>query len=215
MDRIKRLTSLLTPCKTFADVGCDHGYCTQYMLKNGLCERAIISDISPKSLKKAENLLKDYIVSGKCTPVCCDGLEKIEGVDLVLISGLGGEEIINILRRGYIPPKFLLQPMKNAEKLRGFLINSGCGIEEDDFFYSGGKYYFYISGRKEGTTAPYTPAELGLGKGSLKNPLIKDYLKTEIEKLRLYLAREMSEDSRADVVQRLNFLTEVYESGIK
>ena len=37
--RIDTLCSLLTPVKVFADVGCDHGYCTEYMLKNELCER--------------------------------------------------------------------------------------------------------------------------------------------------------------------------------
>ena len=90
MDRIDKLCAYLTPCKTFADIGCDHGYCTQYMLKNNLCDSAVISDISEKCLSKAKNLLKDYIADGKCIPVCCSGLEQIENsVDLVLIAGMG------------------------------------------------------------------------------------------------------------------------------
>ena len=55
--RIDTLCSFLTPAKVFADVGCDHGYCTEYMLKNGLCEKAIFSDVSKGSLAKAEKLL--------------------------------------------------------------------------------------------------------------------------------------------------------------
>ena len=47
--RIKTLCSLLEKTDVFADVGCDHGYCTQYMLESGLCERAIFSDISKGS----------------------------------------------------------------------------------------------------------------------------------------------------------------------
>ena len=39
--RIETLCSLLTAAKSFADVGCDHGYCTEYMLKSGLCEKAV------------------------------------------------------------------------------------------------------------------------------------------------------------------------------
>ena len=50
--RIDMLCSLLERANTFADVGCDHGYCSEYMLKNGLCERAILSDISKGSLQK-------------------------------------------------------------------------------------------------------------------------------------------------------------------
>ena len=33
-ERIRILCSHLTPAETFADVGCDHGYCTEYMLKS-------------------------------------------------------------------------------------------------------------------------------------------------------------------------------------
>ena len=32
--RIETLCSLLGKAKTFADVGCDHGFCSEYMLKN-------------------------------------------------------------------------------------------------------------------------------------------------------------------------------------
>ena len=44
--RIRALCAELAPCVTFADVGCDHGYCTQYMLEGNLCRSAVVSDIS-------------------------------------------------------------------------------------------------------------------------------------------------------------------------
>ncbi|MDE7305973.1 MAG: class I SAM-dependent methyltransferase, partial [Clostridia bacterium] len=102
MDRIKKLCSYLKPCKSFADVACDHGYCAQYMLKNDFCESAIISDISAKSLSKAEKLLKQFIADGKCRAVCCDGLKLIpKETEQVLIAGIGGEEIIKILKASF------------------------------------------------------------------------------------------------------------------
>ena len=52
--RIDTLCSLLEKTNVFADVGCDHGYCSEYMLKNELCNKAILSDISKGSLQKAE-----------------------------------------------------------------------------------------------------------------------------------------------------------------
>ena len=45
-DQFGRLTELcgeLEACRLFADVGCDHGYCTQYMLENDLCRCAQMS----------------------------------------------------------------------------------------------------------------------------------------------------------------------------
>ena len=56
-ERIKIICSHLVKAKTFADVGCDHGYMSEYALKNGLCEKLYFSDVSKGSLKKAEKLL--------------------------------------------------------------------------------------------------------------------------------------------------------------
>ena len=72
--RIETLCSLLTAAEIFADVGCDHGYCTEYMLKSGLCKKAVFSDISRGSLKKAETLLAPYIAEGRARAVLGDGL---------------------------------------------------------------------------------------------------------------------------------------------
>ena len=107
--RIQTLCSLLFPVQTFADVGCDHGYCTEYMLKNALCAHATVTDVSADCLKKAELLLADFMTSGVCSSLCTDGLQGVsENTDLVLIAGMGGIEIVNILRQGFIPKHFVL-----------------------------------------------------------------------------------------------------------
>ena len=211
--RIPQICSRLSPCAVFADIGCDHGYCTQYMLKNNLCSRAVISDVSEKSLAKAQKLLKEYAAEGRLASVCCDGLKGVEGADLVLIAGMGGEEIVKILRESYIPENFVLQPMKNAPALRSFLLEWGCEIVEDTLFKDG-KYYFIIKGKAAGFTQPYTRAELAFGRHSLKNPLFKEYLKEEIYKSQGYLSGEMSEGSRAVLTSRLAFLNGVLSGEI-
>lgn len=206
MDRIDKLCAYLTPCKTFADVGCDHGYCTRYMLKNSLCERAIISDISDKCLSKAQELLKDYIEDGKCIPVCCFGLEKIENsVDLVLIAGMGGEEITAILDAAYIPKNFVLQPMRNVREVREYLLKNGAEITCDDVFESGGKYYFVICGKKRGKKLNYTPTELMYGKGDVRGAL-GSFLKDELAKKQEYLTRNLSEASRVQILEQINLI---------
>ncbi|MBR2623110.1 MAG: tRNA (adenine(22)-N(1))-methyltransferase TrmK [Clostridia bacterium] len=108
--RIDTLCSLLVKAETFADVGCDHGYCSEYMLKNDLCERAILSDISKGSLAKAETLLAPYIRQGRATSVLGDGFLGVpKDVDEVLIAGMGGSEIVSILsdeKYGFMPKRF-------------------------------------------------------------------------------------------------------------
>ena len=76
--RIDILCSLLTPAKVFADVGCDHGYCTEYMLQKELCERAIFSDVSKGSLAKAEALLAPFVAEGRAVGVLGDGFYGVE-----------------------------------------------------------------------------------------------------------------------------------------
>ncbi len=209
MDRISKLCSYLPRCKIFADVACDHGYVAKYMLKNGLCDSAVVSDISEKCLKKAEILLADYISANKCRAVCCDGLKQIgREVDCVLIAGIGGEEIIKILSEGFIPKSFVFQPMKNAGALRKFLLENDCFIGTDDIFTDGKKYYFIISGMK-GMAQKYGKEQLLYGKDSLDNPVFYEYLSKELAKKKSYLLNKMSADSRRDLMRQIKQIEEV------
>lgn len=186
MGRIEEICSYIDECESFADIGCDHGYCTLHALKSGKCKRAIIADVSAKSLAKAERLLSSYIEKGRCKSVCCDGLGGIDReCELVLIAGMGGMEIIKILTEGFIPKRFIFQPMKNSEELRSFLIANGCKITADDIFLDG-KYYFIIKGERFGGTKEYSKEELVFGRDSLNNPVFKQFAQKEIDKLSAY-----------------------------
>lgn len=183
MGRIEEICAYIDDCESFADIGCDHGYCTLHALQSGKCRSAIIADVSPKSLAKAERLLANYIAQGRCKSVCCDGLVGIDReCELVLIAGMGGMEIIKILSESYIPKRFIFQPMKNSEELRGFLLKSGCKITADDIFMDG-KYYFIIKGERQGGTKEYSKEELAFGRDSLLNPVFKQFAQKEIQKL--------------------------------
>ncbi len=206
-ERLKKLCAFLDECDAFIDVGCDHGYCTQYMLENGLCRHAVIADVSPQSLSKAQRLLGAYVNSGVCTAVCCDGLEKVPRDGLTLIAGMGGEEIIRILSSAYIPQSFVFQPMKNAPALRAFLLDNGCRLEYDGLFTEtrGGtvKYYFVIKGTRRGGGAPYSPAQLAWGRHSLGTPELKNLLEYELEKLESYKNNGLSATSLGGVEERI------------
>lgn len=215
MDRITKLCAYLDKCAVFADVACDHGYCTKYMLDNGLCGRAIVSDISEKSLSKAQVLLADYIKNGVCRAVCCNGLEKVKGADTVLIAGIGGEEIIKILSTAEIPQNFVFQPMKNAKELRSFLLQRGCVLTCDDIFTDGKNYYFIIKGKARGRKRKYSEACLEYGADSLKNPVFTAFLTAETEKKKSYLSRDMCDGSRAEIQKSIDFMQGVLKGEIK
>ncbi len=213
-ERIAHICSFLPRTRVFADIGCDHGYMTKYMLEEGLCERAYISDISAESLKKATALLSDFIAEGRCIPVVADGLEGIEErCDCVLIAGLGGEEIVGILERAYLPPRFLFQPMKNSEKLRRYLVGHGAKILRDDTFSEGTrrKYYDLISGCAEGGDV-YTEREFRFGRDNLNGtspyPFLL-YAREELEKAEARLPLALKEGAREALEARKRELVEV------
>ncbi len=224
--RIDTLCSLLTPAKVFADVGCDHGYCSEYVLKNGLCERAILSDVSKGSLAKAEKLLAPYIRAGKAVSVLGDGFYGVPSdVDEVLIAGMGGSEIVSILsdkKHGFMPLRFVFQPMHDAEKLRRYIHANG-GYIERDFTFADGKYYEVLVGGRnafapQDPTQGYTEAEYEFGRENLRNLNEAFVLRTKklIENIGKYLNDPaLQAESRSQLEKKRQRLQGVLNGEIK
>ena len=222
--RINILCSLLSPAKVFADVGCDHGYCTEYMLKRGLCERAIFSDVSKGSLAKAEKLLAPFVQEGRATGVLGDGFYGVSAdVDEVLIAGMGGSEIVSILsdeKHGFMPKRFVFQPMHDSEKLRRYIIENG-GYLQRDYTFEDVKFYDVLVGgiREEGETKQsYTDAEYEFGKENLltmPEAFIKR-TKKQIANIGKYLNEpNLQEESKAALIARRERLQGVLDGEIK
>lgn len=217
--RIDTLCSSLFRVNTFADVGCDHGYCSKYMLEKGLCDTALITDISAACLKKAETLLSDYIAAGRCKALCTDGLRGVdENTDLVLIAGMGGMEIVHILTAegGFIPKNFVLQPMRDARSVRELLLRAGAEIERDFTFYDG-KFYHVITGKRTGKKVAYTEAELVFGRENIQSPSedFHAFLREELKKRAAVLQRPLSEKSREESEEKLRYLQGVLAGEIR
>ena len=216
--RIDTLCSLLSPASLFADVGCDHGYCTEYMLKNALCERAIISDISKGSLEKAKTLLAPYLASGTATAVLGGGFVGVpKDVDEVLIAGMGGGEIVGILsdkKFGFMPKRFVFQPMHDARMLRKYILNNG-GYIERDFTFEDGKFYdVLVGGRADESHASveYSDAEYEFGRENLKDrpQAFLKRIKKLLKNMDKYLSvPTLQAQSRAELKERKRKLQEV------
>lgn len=222
--RIRVLCSLLRECDVFADVGCDHGYCSQYMLQKGFCNKAILSDISKGSLLKATTLLKEFVDEGKAIPVLGDGFFGVpSSVDEVLIAGMGGSEIVGILsneKYGFMPKRFVFQPMHDSEKLRRYLLENG-GYIERDFTFEDGKFYDVICGRKREEKEEkqvYTAAEYEFGRDNLfeKNDAFKRRMKKLLADVDKYLLVEsLQEENKAELLKRRQRLQGVLSGEIK
>ena len=210
--RLREICAHIPKSEVLADVGCDHGYCARYALNKGLAKRVYITDISEKCLNKAKSLLKKEIEAGRCIPLVGDGVSVLPEPCTVLIAGMGGEEIIKILSVK-MPPVFILQPMKNSEKLRRFLLERGCQITRDMTFEDG-KFYDLIVGKSEGGDC-YTEREFVYGRDNLKNPppAFRKKIRQERDKIAGYLSNSPSVEERERLLKRLkekeNLLNEI------
>ena len=190
-ERLKEIFSLLPNASVFADVGCDHGYVAKEVLKSGKAEKVIISDISAKCLAKAETLLKDEISDGRAISAISNGFEKLPKCDLALIAGMGGEEIISILKNAwFLPQTLVLQPMKNLPKLRVFLVDLGYKIIKDYVFTAEQKYYDLLLVEKGEDELSDDEIEFGRTNLLEKGKAYLDRLSKEINSLYFYAKQD-------------------------
>lgn len=186
-DRLEKIFSVIPNCQTFADIGCDHGYISFAMLQRKKCSRVIISDVSRECLKKAENLLHEYILGGQAIAVVSDGFDNVEASDVSLIAGMGGKEITEILKKAKNLPKTLvLQPMKNVLEVRKTLIDLEYKIERDFIFKAENKFYDLIVANKGKDSL--TDLEIEFGRTNLieKSKDFMEYVSVNMVKLQKY-----------------------------
>ena len=210
MDRFNRLCDLLSPCNILADVGCDHGYVAELALKKGICKHVYITDISAPSLNKAKALL-DKSYPENYTAYLCDGLKSVPQPDQVIIAGMGGMEIANILKKSvYKPIIGVFQPMKNANILRKELHLLGYGIKKDFVFYDRNKYYDVIKAVLN-FDDNYTALEEEFGRDNLSgNPDFQKYLSSRVKAITKALgAKDISLESKNELTRQLEQLKEL------
>ena len=182
--RLKILFNLIDSGKIFADVGCDHGKISKAVLDSGKFEKVIISDISAPSLEKAKTLLESY--GDKVTAIVSDGFENFNETPCqAIIAGMGGEEIVKIIKSAKnLPNGLILAPQKNNDKVRKAVIELGYKILKDFTFYSSGKFYDVI--KAERGVDFYTEDEYLFGRDNLNEKPLGFIKKLDFEK-ELYL----------------------------
>lgn len=186
-ERLQEIFNNLPVCHTFADVGCDHGYVAKAMVESKKCQKVVIADISKKCLEKAEQLLYKEILDGVALAIVSNGFDNLPPVDLALIAGMGGQEIVSILNKAKnLPQKLVLQPMKNSDQVRITALQLGYKVVKDYTFYCSNIYYDLICLEKGSDTL--TPEEIEFGRTNLalRPKAFIDSLKIKIEGLRRY-----------------------------
>ena len=140
MTRLAAICALIKKADVIADVGCDHGRVAEYIVKNGLADKTIASDISDKCLDKARARLSGY---EGVEFICCDGLNY--ECDEAVIAGMGGFTVIGIIERAKKKPtSLIICAHRDTYEVRKSLVSLGYRIAYDSMIEERGRFYSII-----------------------------------------------------------------------
>lgn len=146
-DRMRAVAGLVQPCKSIADVGCDHGYIAMELVRSNICRHVIAMDINSGPLDRArQNIvaydMQDYIETRLSDGVSALQMGEAEGI---ICAGMGGRLVLSILEQGKelvsCMKQIVLQPQSELAEVRSYLRKKGYLIDKEDLVCEDGKYY--------------------------------------------------------------------------
>ena len=190
--RLQAVADLVTPGYTIADVGTDHAYIPIYLVGKGIVQRAVAMDINEGPLDRATEHIKENKLENQIQTRLSNGLQHLQKgeVDTVILAGMGGNLMINILNEDLNKTNSLkeciLQPQSEVFKVRTFLLEKGFLFIEENIVLDDGKYYpmmKVVPPEKTKKIKPVFWSEIEIRYGKLlleeKNPILKQFLERE------------------------------------
>ena len=159
--RLQTIADFVKKNSVVADIGTDHAHIPIYLIKNNIIDKAYACDINKGPLEKAKENIENFGVSENIVLRLSNGLDKMSSkeVDTIIIAGMGGELIIDILNRGkaFFDKKntFILSPHTKTDEVRDYLIRKGFKILKEDMCIDEGKFYTVMEGRYTENTVMY------------------------------------------------------------
>ena len=116
-----------------ADVGCDHGYLSIHLLREGIAAGAICSDVRPQPLQSARRNAQKYGLQDKMAFYLSDGVQSIpQNFDTLICAGMGADTIVSILEAApwlrSSSYRLILQCQSKTPMLRKYLSDAGFSI---------------------------------------------------------------------------------------
>lgn len=173
-----------------ADIGCDHGYLSVWLVREKIVGHAIAMDLREGPLKKAQESIRFFHQTETIETRLSDGMDELHPgeADRIVIAGMGGILMKDIIKRGSAcvreAGQLVLQPQSDPELVRAEVFAQGFTITDEQACFEDGKWYIAFSAEPGTEETPYTDAELRYGRILPRrgDPIYRDYLKEELGK---------------------------------
>ena len=168
-ERLEKLIELAGSGTCAADIGTDHGMVPIELVRRGLFERAIASDLREGPLSAAAVHVRQADLAERISLRLGDGLGVLAPgeADVILISGMGGALMQRMLTEGEAAARLVLSPQSEIPAFRSFPQKNGFRITDEAIVFEDGKFYFLMTA-EPGRQTPWRKAERLYGKHLLK-----------------------------------------------
>lgn len=225
-DRLQAIADFVLPDESIADIGTDHGFVPIVLLESGRVPFAVLSDINEGPVEKAKSHLAEHsIPESRYALRHGDGLLTVEPfeVSTVIIAGMGGENIIDILAFDIAKTKsfkrLILQPRKRPDLLRKWLYENGFSIIHEKLVKEQEKICEIIVAEPavSPVRVPCDINEFYLPEKMRADVLFDEFLSEYIRKLHVVLDNMDNSESAAEIrrpwEERLRYAETLKEKG--
>ena len=225
--RLKTIATFVSKGACFADIGSDHGYLPCYICQNDNEARVIATEVSNGPFLRTKATVNYYQLSDQIEVRLGDGLKALhenDPVTEIVIAGMGGTRITNILEEGkyYLKKidKLIIQPNNHAEKIRKFFLDHHYNLSDEIILEENKQIYEILVAHKNGTDNVYHD-DIILEKQLLFGPILmkeksepfRKKWQSEKVKIEKILAQIKNKDANKDKIdsfqQKLSWIEEV------
>lgn len=154
--RLKAVADLLDSHDSVADIGCDHGFVSIYLIKTKKVKKCIAMDVNRGPIERAKEHIEEEGLNTYIETRLSDGAKELRffekapekkelEVEAAILAGMGGRLTIKIiedsLEKFLAMEEFILQPQSEIWKVREYVEQIGCRIVKENMVAEEGKFY--------------------------------------------------------------------------
>ena len=218
--RLARVASYVPQGARLLDVGSDHAYLPIYLVQEGTIQFALAGEVVAGPFASAQKNVQEEGLSQQIEVRLANGLAALEAedqIDTVVIAGMGGRLIADILRQGASKllgiKRLILQPNNGQDELRTCLVELGFTLSAEELVAEAGKFYEIIVAEPGRTSLSEQEVRFGPYLLKEKSPVFQERWQLELTKLHQALEKIPPEKTleRSFLSQKIQAIKEVLD----
>lgn len=208
--RLIAIASFVDKCSVVADVGADHGKLLIHLAELGKVAKGYGIENKSGPFQILESNLYHHN-QAELQALLQDGITKLEkDVDTLVLAGLGGETIINILKSGAENLEnvktIITDSHTSIGEVRRYIVSLGFIIKDEVLIEEKSKFYEICKFERSETPRNYTDFEYRYGPIIIQSQAFKHYTRIIIKRMDAILNKDLPEAMKNLVRQEREIL---------